>query len=582
MAKFAKIIELDEFLTSKNLRVQEPTVQLLDLHRPHLSLVKQASEASDWARSVKPAPGKTYILVLALGASEYYGPNRNGDGFREEELIKSYKTFETNAKVFKSHVNKKDSPSYGRVVKSFYNHDMHRVELVLELDNASCPDIINKIHNKENVAVSMGCRIAFDVCTICGNKAPTRKEYCDHLKFDLGNILPDGRVVAADNPDPNFFDISVVWRPADRTGYMLKKVAFLAPSLPNGIVGSALRAEKVAALTLIAEELSKAADIVKEVTGVGFGIESGDADPKSKWVRDLLPRLAASHKQISDDDLGSLSKLELPRVLKALSSKGIILTTPEFLDLTYRKSTGSPAPEGLAEKLIGLQQDIFELMAKQPSLVGEILGSGAIPPPSAEEEDPELDEKLAKYVDSRSLLPQNLLKKQASQFPITYTDPMTGRQLGTSQHEIMRAQGAVETADTARLAGATAGGLGTYLLMSHLLKKVGPAGKLMSLVPSAAVAAGIHGKLRPNAPTFSDQGVPIPSPTLMEERYASIRDMPWVYPAQRYADITWMVNKHGSEKAASLLRNSGSLAVKAIDADLGLEKVSHFLGRILT
>ena len=70
-----------------------------------------------------------------MGASEFYGPNRNGDAFRESELIKTHKTFETNAHVYKSHVNKDPAKSYGKVVKSFYNPDMHRVELILEIDN---------------------------------------------------------------------------------------------------------------------------------------------------------------------------------------------------------------------------------------------------------------------------------------------------------------------------------------------------------------------------------------------------------------------------------------------------------------
>ena len=93
-----KIVELDEHFSGS--RGLEPTVQLIDFN------TKTASEASDWSRSIRPVPGKTYILVLAMGASEFYGPNRNGDAFRETELKKCHKTFETNAHVFKSHVNK--------------------------------------------------------------------------------------------------------------------------------------------------------------------------------------------------------------------------------------------------------------------------------------------------------------------------------------------------------------------------------------------------------------------------------------------------------------------------------------------
>ena len=74
----AKELQLDEYFRgSKGL---EPTVQLLDFNS------KIASEASDWSKRIQPTPGKTYILVLAMGASEFYGPNRNGDAFRESEI----------------------------------------------------------------------------------------------------------------------------------------------------------------------------------------------------------------------------------------------------------------------------------------------------------------------------------------------------------------------------------------------------------------------------------------------------------------------------------------------------------------
>ena len=107
---FDKILELDEhFRGTSGL---EPTVQLIDFNS------KTSSIAEEWSRTISPRPGKTYILVLAMGASEFYGPNRNGDAFRESELRKTYKTFETDAHVYKSHVNKDPLKSYGSVVKS--------------------------------------------------------------------------------------------------------------------------------------------------------------------------------------------------------------------------------------------------------------------------------------------------------------------------------------------------------------------------------------------------------------------------------------------------------------------------------
>jgi hypothetical protein len=408
-SSFNKIIELDEHF--KGTHTFEPTVQLLHSN----SKIKVASEASDWSRSVSPEPGKTFILVLAMGASEYYGPNRNGDAFREAELIKKYKTFETNAHVFRSHVNKDPAKSMGSVVKAFYNNDMHRVELILKLNNSDCPDIVDKIHAGENVAVSMGCRIEFDVCTICGNKAPSRKEYCDHLLNELNDIYPDGRIVAADNPDPNFFDISVVYKPADKTGYMLKKVASLNSFTKEAGLPSSLIAEKIAARTAIAKYLTKAADIEKIVTGVGFaastgsGSSSSDTDSLSKkWLLSIVPKLTKSHMDIADSDLASMSSRDFPKVINTLSKMGIFLTTPEFLDLMFLKITGNKAPEGLASKLISLQGDIFSLLSKHPDIAEDLITSGSVAT-GTEGIDKQIESKMASYVPFRSLLAGNIL-----------------------------------------------------------------------------------------------------------------------------------------------------------------------------
>jgi hypothetical protein len=391
-----KILEVDDYFRGSN--GLEPTVQLIDFNS------KTASVASDWATRVTPVTGKTYILVLAMGASEFYGPNRNGDAFEEKELKEHHHTFETNAHVFKSHVNKDPAKSFGKVIKSFYNDDMHRVELVLEIDNGKAPDIVTKINSGNSVAVSMGCKIKYDVCSICGNKAPTRAQYCKHLKNELNKIYPDGRVVAAYNPKPNFFDISIVWRPADKTGYMLKKVA---NSRELG-ASSAWLAEKLAARVTLSKYLDKAAEIEKMVSGVGIGMTSNkeDSNPSSylnkQWLKSVVPKLKNSFIELNDEDKDYLSKKNLPKVLSSLSDMGIFLATPEFLDLVYLKAVGKKAPEGLASNLISLQSDIFSMVAKYPDLAEDLIYSD-IAPTGSEVIDPEVQDKVAKYIPLRSL-----------------------------------------------------------------------------------------------------------------------------------------------------------------------------------
>ena len=188
-------------------------------------LREQGSDIASFISTFKPDPGYVYLHVIAMGAGEYYGCNINGDYFPEKDLIERHHTFVTNAKVFKEHDNKPTSPSYGHVVFSWYNPKMHRVELILAIDKVKGKEFIDRQARGEQLEVSMGARVAYDVCSICGNKARKRSDYCEHILRDKRKIYPDGRQPYMINYNPTFFDISIVRRRADRIAYVLEKVA---------------------------------------------------------------------------------------------------------------------------------------------------------------------------------------------------------------------------------------------------------------------------------------------------------------------------------------------------------------------
>jgi len=382
-----KILETEPYLKSTKGTVEKTVTIITEDSIRSNNFVKVASEALDYCKTVTSTPGKTKILVLAMGASEYYGPNRNGDAFREEELIKHHKTFKTNSHVFRSHVNKDPAKAIGRVLESFYNKDMHRVELILELDNDKASDEVEKIRANKDVAVSMGCRIKYDVCSICGNKAPTRAQYCKHLKYEMGDIYPDGRVVCADNPRPNFFDISIVFRPADKTGYMLKKVAKHGSGVIKGNLSTDL-AIKTSTLTVLSSYLRKAADIDKTISGVAVGVDTKDIPTDAlsehekmlskKWISTLTPNIVAAYSSIGSDSLESLSESSFSESLKLLGKHGVFLMTPEFMELLFQKLLGKSAPSGLASKLVALQKDIFTVLSKHPEIPSKAFEDGII------------------------------------------------------------------------------------------------------------------------------------------------------------------------------------------------------------
>jgi hypothetical protein len=163
----------------------EPLVRLFD---PGVSLVKQAGEmmpqVREWLDAYQPDPNKIAILVNALGASEYWGQNVNGDVFPESALLHDcnnhpseqhpYDDFTGKvippygawtfmmAHPFVHHQNKDPNRAFGKVVLWAWNPRMHRVELVILLDKKlalqhGAQHVIDRILAGEFADVSMGC-----------------------------------------------------------------------------------------------------------------------------------------------------------------------------------------------------------------------------------------------------------------------------------------------------------------------------------------------------------------------------------------------------------------------------------------
>lgn len=262
----------------------EARVQVIDP-----SMVKTAStEIQSFWDSLSPSPEFAYLWVIGVSAVEFYGCNNNGDAFYEEDLRKTHKDFVSNAHIFLHHVNKDPAKSIGKPVYSWYNDEMHRIELILAVNKNArgAEDIVLKIQNGEQLYVSMGCRVAHDVCSICGNKAPTRAQYCEHLRYNMKKILPDGRQVFAYNPDPKFFDISLVRKPADPTAFALDKMASEGEEYIPAILSAEL-GEQADSFQEKMAAVSKVADIIKQVEGT---VADAKAEPYAEKVRTLMSR----------------------------------------------------------------------------------------------------------------------------------------------------------------------------------------------------------------------------------------------------------------------------------------------------
>lgn len=222
-------------------------------------------EVSSFIKKLRPDPKYQFVLMTPMGSYEYWGMNVNGDvfpdlalsfdrdkdnpttvaqaledkwltPFRERLPPGNYtnfghKTF-LEALRYRHHVNKNPDIAYGDIVLAVWNAPMHRVEVIARHDRekakrVGAEEIIVDLDAGKPRQISMGCKVPFDVCTVCGHISRTPNDYCSHLKTMMGSTMPDGRIVGAVNLFPKFFDLSDVFVPAAKESGVIMKVAHI-------------------------------------------------------------------------------------------------------------------------------------------------------------------------------------------------------------------------------------------------------------------------------------------------------------------------------------------------------------------
>lgn len=366
-------------LPNFDVKTGEPLVQTI--WTPDMGMVKVAGDSRlspqvvAFVNTIKPTDKHTYKLITAMGAAEYWGQNRNGDRFYERALLlpgpKYGHTSFLSAGVYRHHVNKDPNKSLGKVIFAYYNHQMHRVELVIDYDHGllerhGAMDYLSLT----NPDYSMAARVPWDRCTICNDEALFRKvlagavsrrpedevravldyikhtpikglatkrpDYCDHLKHMMNQIIetgPDaGKQVGSKNDYPEFFDISQVTTGADPSAKEMRKIASAAEYMggaelaeyygcadeePYTILTKA--ASWTDALEIARTHVKRAADkaamleheadIDKMVDGVGVPLSVGQ---ERRLPRELL------------------GNGDVTRLLSTLGGLGIVLNPMEF------------------------------------------------------------------------------------------------------------------------------------------------------------------------------------------------------------------------------------------------------------
>lgn len=537
----------------------EPTVQPVVLWglrgKPcYEPLSKEASQspALEYIRAVEPIPGRTIVLVIGLGSYEWWGLNRNGDGFPEQpykvgvptrcgccgkgrdawvlpdECVQyHYQSYEQ-GNVFRHHVNKDPKKRIGKIIKAFWNPYMHRIEVLEDINNLKAPDLVEQIADGQFPAKSMGCRIKFDVCTECGHMAPTRKHYCDHLKWTMGQLDPSSGVrFGALNPAPRFFDSSWVIRPADRTGFLLKKVAYEVQGFDSSVMG-----ELVDTLNQKAAAANKLAVIDKVVRGYPAAVVQGDlpeAGLIEKYRDTTLPSVVQCTSQLSHADLSTLAPYKLPDILAALSRAGIILTTPEFVQLFIQKAApGVRVPPHVLDNLTALQAEFFEMFKQHPSLLTDLEGALTTESPQQQESllstvEPLLEKRstFQSYFQKR-LTPMYLQHgKEPTTDLLEVVDPESGRVYQTTRGAATAAEESLDKSKLLRLVGSGAMLAGAY----KMLKALPGRAKLLSVPMAGSGLVVGHGAFKDTPVYETTGGETVPYLTEFQEKRSHLLDI---------------------------------------------------------
>jgi hypothetical protein len=534
-----KIIELDDYFPTG-----EPSVQIILPWNNGRSIdtsrvTKYASAALDYIKAVAPEPGKTAMLLNALGAEETYGPNRNGDGFPEfpvpargkiasldrrwwvppgEELTHHYASFEKNpAHTFKHHANRDPSKASGVVKKAFWNPRMHRVELLVSVDNEKDAEWVKRAADGEFVPVSMGCRIKRDVCARCGNEAPTRADYCDHAKYAMNQIDENGFKDYVHNPSPDFFDISRVFRPADRTGYTLKKVAEVHEVRLSADLG-----EIADRLALKSSAVQKLSDIDKVIRAEPFASSTLSPDERSfivKFRDHASPKLASA----PSINVHQLLNWPLGEIISAASANGVVFKDAEFIPLAMSKLAGRAyvPRKDLVEKIAAAARWSLDLFADRPELLDEVIDSGSLE--SAKIASPLMD-FFAKVAEKRAYVGEMLYRRLVPEGvglrpdAAPTTDVLHTPYGETTRGAAIDAQDAVTRAHIGKVLGGTGLLLGGYKALTAFpaMRKF----KLPLAIGAGALGAATLGK-RPGGTIRTDEGFDIPDITEMAPKTAS-------------------------------------------------------------
>jgi len=162
-----------------------------------------------------------YVRARAVSGLERHGPNDNEDGFRWGQLLNRYPTFVSDP-VNLDHINESIDKAIGWIANAIPVHQEEYIQILMAVNrkaaNRRYPGLVGMDPSEKGLIelakitdVSMGCYVDYSVCSVCGHKAETPLDYCEHIAErkgkkikmsakDLRKVMEEGSIKEAELP----------------------------------------------------------------------------------------------------------------------------------------------------------------------------------------------------------------------------------------------------------------------------------------------------------------------------------------------------------------------------------------------
>lgn len=216
--------------------------------------------------------------------------------------------------------------------------------------------------------ISHNCRVQYDRCNACNamRKNASDPNMCDHIRYELGKTAEDGTFYGTHNDEPKFFDISFVYRPADRIAWSLKTAS-------DGMIDSIKLAEQEGlwlpeSVAVDSPNTARKLEILRKLASAESELRRLETSPWREKVASMVWQLSkAAATTLTDEQITDLRRYEVPDTLYMLAKAGIVMDPVSYCKYAMGCDLGTLAPH--IEDISKAAADMFSNLHKESRAV---------------------------------------------------------------------------------------------------------------------------------------------------------------------------------------------------------------------